>query len=51
MVETGVVESDNPYLYDVSGAYKKIIDYGKDPVPTDFDDYEANTQIQEAIIS
>ena len=50
MVETGYVDSENPYLYDCSGAYKKVIDYGTMPVNDDLEDYDVGAQMQDAFV-
>lgn len=43
MIETGVVDSENPYLYDVSGAFKKPVNYGEIPLTDNVEDYDINT--------
>ena len=40
MQESGYVDSENPYLYDMSGVNKKTINYGEMPLNDDLDDYD-----------
>ena len=35
MVEVGILDSENPYMTDMSGAYKKTINYGEMPLNQD----------------
>ena len=40
MVESGYVDSENPYLYDVSGVKRNVINYGQTPLNADLEDYD-----------
>lgn len=40
MVESGYIESDNPYLYDTSGVNRRTIDYGQVQMNADLLDYD-----------
>ena len=40
MVESGYIESDNPYLYDMSGVKRNVVDYGQMPINADLEDYD-----------
>ena len=39
MVEVGVLDSENPYMTDMSGIYKKTINYGELPLNEDLETY------------
>lgn len=45
MQESGYVDSENPYLYDMSGVNKKTINYGEMPLNDDLGDYDIDQQI------
>ena len=39
MAAEGIADCDNPYMYDMSGAYKKTINYGEMPLNEDTGTY------------
>lgn len=43
MVDVGIADSENPYMTDMSGAYKKTINYGEMPL----NEIDTGTYIQE----
>lgn len=51
MVESGYIESDNPYLYDTSGVNRRTIDYGQAQMNADLLDYDLDKQMQNAFVN
>lgn len=51
MQESGYVDSENPYLYDMSGVTKKTINYGEMPLNDDLGDYDLDSQMKDAFVN
>ena len=51
MIESGIPDSENPYLYDMSGVNRKVIDYSKVPLNEDLDDYDLGQKMQDAFVN